>query len=117
MWNPRILTCDLCSNTIDHEIPWARLIIPLSREDRQRIWADIEKQLPQFQGKPIQLGGLAASQMIPKVWEIELCKSCLDKGFPTVDFVKTNQIITAIERHEGYRKKHELAAAAIEDDD
>lgn len=114
MWAPRELKCDLCGQKIDHETPsaFAVLSIPLSQEDRERIYADIKKQLP----AQVHVLGLEAAGMVPTAWKLEICLMCVEGSMPNASFVKTNQIIEAITRRQSIHEKNKLAMTHDDDD-
>jgi len=115
MWSKRELRCDICKELIDDELPYPVVQVPLSSDDRERIIADIKRQLP-HQIKVI-FDGIGAAAMIPAAWKLEVCQLCMEKAFPEIGFEKTKQIIEAIERKESIRKKHAAVVASADDDD
>lgn len=92
MKHPGTTECDLCHNPIPRGVKHAAIAIPLSKNDKAEIRAELQRDLPKEAMPNMMFGPFTPDSLVPEVWQFETCMDCIGGILPMLSTLKTDQI-------------------------
>lgn len=116
MFIPGTLICDFCKSTIDTDLPFPTVDLPLPLELRKRIQSVLQQQAAAAIGPdaPVEVKTqiIVPLSMVPSSFKIEVCQGCIDGFFQGVGKVLEEQVIYHVSQKKDQIEKRQRAGMA-----
>lgn len=98
MIKPTERFCDQCEIDIPPGQVYASLSVPIPPSLRAKLIEHISKDITErFKGSPLA-GIITPDNMVPNVWQLEICTSCIFEKFEKLGEVIKRDVMAAISR-------------------
>jgi hypothetical protein len=117
MFIPGQIICDFCKGGIDPDLPFPKVILPLTLNLRKKIQAAMTAQAIASFGDNVspeaQPHIIVPLGVVPETFEIEVCQGCIDGFFSGVQNVLEEQVIYAINQKVKHTEKKQRAGLKV----
>ncbi len=116
MFIPGTLICDFCKGTIDTDLPYPTVDLPLPLALRKKIQTVLQQQAAAAMGADtpaaVQAQIVVPLMVVPTSFKIEVCQGCIDGFFMGVGKVLEEQVIYSVTQKSKQIEKRQRAGVA-----